>query len=106
MKNRYLFYILLQVLKVLLIKICKTQPPDLLFLFVFISFYVSTVSIIFPKLLELHSTISEKCIFAINFPFLTDSLRHPQPLNSQNPLIVTKVFFWMLPKLAVFKKKY
>ena len=31
-----------QVLKVRLIKICKIQPPDLLFLFLFISIYVSS----------------------------------------------------------------
>ena len=30
-----------QVLKVRLIKICKTEPPDLLFLVAFISFYIS-----------------------------------------------------------------
>ena len=35
------FYIVSQVLKVLLIKICKIQSLDLLFLFVFISFYIS-----------------------------------------------------------------
>ena len=38
------FYIVCQVLKVLLIKICKMQPADLLFLFVFISFYISRYS--------------------------------------------------------------
>ena len=36
-----LFYIVFQVLKVLLIKICKIQSLDLLFLVVFISFYIS-----------------------------------------------------------------
>ena len=35
------FHIVLQVLKVHLIKKCKAEPPDLLFLVVFISFYVS-----------------------------------------------------------------
>ena len=35
------FYIVSQALKVLLIKICKIQSLDLLFLFVFISFYIS-----------------------------------------------------------------
>ena len=34
MKNIYPFCIVFQVLKVLLIKICKIQPPDLLFLVV------------------------------------------------------------------------
>ena len=36
-----IFYIVFQVLKVLLIKICKIQSLDLLFLVVFISFYIS-----------------------------------------------------------------
>ena len=55
---------------------CKIQPPDLLFLFAFISFY--TV-IIFHKLLELHSKISEKKYFCHKFAFLTDLLRPPPP---------------------------
>ena len=42
---------------------------------------------VFHKLVELHSSLSEK-----NFPFLTDSLQPPHPLNGQNPLSVTKVF--------------
>ena len=37
MKNIYLFYIVFQVLKVLLINICKIQSPDLLFPFAFTS---------------------------------------------------------------------
>ena len=41
MKNTCPFYIVFQVLKVRLIKVCKIQPPDLLFLVVFISFYIS-----------------------------------------------------------------
>ena len=41
MKNTCPFYIVFQVLKVRLIKVCKIQAPDLLFLVVFISFYIS-----------------------------------------------------------------
>ena len=50
--------------------------------------------IIFHKLLELHSPLSEtkKKIFLTNFPFSTDSLKPLHPLNEQNPLSVTKVF--------------
>ena len=48
LKNTYLFHSVFQVLNVLLIKICKIQPPDLLFLFVF-----SSAGIIFLKFLEL-----------------------------------------------------
>ena len=41
MKSTFLFYIVFQVLKVFLGKICKIKPPDLLLLIVFISFYIS-----------------------------------------------------------------
>ena len=37
----YLFYIVFQILKVILKKVFKVRPPDLLFLFVFISFFIS-----------------------------------------------------------------
>ena len=87
MKNTYLFYIVFQVLKVLLIKICKVQPPCLLFLFVFILTSAGT-----HKFLELHSKISEKKMFSSRIFFLTDLLRPPHPLKCQNPLNVTKVF--------------
>ena len=67
------FYIVSQALKVLLIKICKIQSLDLLFLFVFISFYISWYhfSQVFRTSFKI---ISEKNIFVTNFPFLTDSL--------------------------------
>ena len=81
-------HIIFQVLKVLLIKICKIEPPGPLFIVVFISFY----NIIFHKFLELHSTLSEKKIFITNFPLLTDSLKPPNPLNGQKSLSMTKVF--------------
>ena len=76
------FYIVFQVLKVLLIKICKIQSLDLLFLFVFISFSISRYH--FYKFLELHSTLSEKKIIT-NFPFLTDSFKPtpPTPLTAK-----------------------
>ena len=59
----------------------------LLFLLAFTS-----ADVIFHKFLELHSTLSEKKIFFTNFPFLTDVLKLPHPLNGQNPLSVRKVF--------------
>ena len=40
-KKYVLFYIVFQVLKVLIINICKIQLPDLLFPVVFINFYIS-----------------------------------------------------------------
>ena len=70
----------------------KIKPLDLLFLGAFISFYIQHADNNFYKFLELHSTLYEKKIFVANFPFLTNSLKHPHPLNSQNPLSVTKVF--------------
>ena len=81
---------LCQVLKVLLIKICKIQSPDLLFLFVFISFCVS--SYYFSKTFRTSFNNIRKNIFITNFSFSMDSLRSPHPLNSRNPLNVTKVF--------------
>ena len=90
MKNTYLFYTVFQVLKV--IKNCKIQPPDLLFLYGLLAF--SSAGIIFHKFLELHSKISEKN-FHHQFSFLMDLLRlptHPHPLNSQIPLSVKRVF--------------
>ena len=62
MRNAYSFYIIFQVLKVLLIKIWKIQQPDLLFLVVFISFDISIIT--FQTFLELHSTLSEKKFFS------------------------------------------
>ena len=60
----------------------------------FLLTFTSSADIIFHKFLELHSALSEKKIFVTNFPFLTDSLKPqpPHPLNSQNPLSLTKVF--------------
>ena len=73
MKNTCPFYMLFQVLKLLLVKIFKMQPPDFLFLVVFISFNTSSsADIIFHNVLELHSTLIEKKIFVMNFPFITD----------------------------------
>ena len=38
------------------------------------------------------NNIRKKRIFVTNFPFLTDSLKLPNPLNDQNLLSTTKVF--------------
>ena len=72
MKNTCPFCILFQVLKLLLVKIFKMQPPDFLFLVVFISFNTSSADIIFHNVLKLHSTLIEKKIFVTNFTFVTD----------------------------------
>ena len=49
------------------------QPSDLYFFLFLLDF--TAAGIIFLKVLELHSTVSEKNIFVMNFPFLTDFLR-------------------------------
>ena len=96
MKNKHLFYIVFQVLKVLVIKICKIQPPDLNFFLFLLAFTLA--GIIFVKLLELHSTISEKSIFVTNFPFFNRFTQTPPPptlrsLNGQNLLSIWQKFF-------------
>ena len=60
----------IQVLNIHLTKICKIEPPDLLFLVVFISFYISRY-IIFRTSFNI---ISKKN-FRHEFFFLTDSLK-------------------------------
>ena len=85
-KKHIAFYIVFQVFKVLLIKICQIQPLYLLFL------DISSADIIFLKFLSLHSTLTAKKIFVTNFPFeRIHSSPLPNPLNSQNllrPLLV------------------
>ena len=89
MKNTCPFYIVFQVLKILLIKNSKVQPPGLLFLLFLLAFTLG--DIIFHKFLELHSVLSKKRIFLTKFPFLTDSLKAHDPLNLE------KRFLLMLP---------
>ena len=72
MINTCPFYIVFQVLKVLLIKVCEIQPLDLLFFAAFISFYTS------PDI-----RYQKKKIFITNFPFLMDSLKPPTPLMAK-----------------------
>ena len=97
MKNTFPFYILFKVLKVPLIKICKIQPPHLLFLVVFVLLAFTSADIIFHKFLELHSTLSEKN-FITSFPFLTDSLKPPTPLTTKiHKTKRDKSFLSMLP---------
>ena len=83
------FYIVFQVWKVRLIQICKIEPPDLLFLVVFISFYISTYH--FSQFFRTSFNIICKKDFCREFSFLTYSPPTPSP-NNQNPLSVTKVF--------------
>ena len=80
MKNTCLFYIIFQVLKVLLTKICKIEPPDLLF---FLSF-TSAVSFFtnFQNFIEHYL----KKIFCHKFSFFNGFTKPPTPFNAQNPL--------------------
>ena len=56
-----------EALSVLLIKNCKIQPPNLLFVFAFISFYNGRYH--FSKTFKTSFNNNEKIIFATNFPF-------------------------------------
>ena len=88
MKNSCAFYIVFQVLKVLLMNICQVKPSDLLFLFVSISFYISRY-----HFSEIFSIIWKKKIVT-NFPFLANSLSSLDSCNGQNLLSMAKVFCW------------
>ena len=85
-------------MKVRLIKIGKIGLPDLLFLIVFISFYISRYH--FSQVFRSLFRIIHKKDFCHEFSFLTDSLKPPSPpphhLNSQNPL---SFFLLMFPNL-------
>ena len=99
------FYIVFQILKVLLIKICKIQPLDLLFLVVFISFYI--IRYHFSQVFRTSFNIIWKKDFFTNFPFLTDSLTPPPSRPSpQQPKFFKrdKCLLSILPNLSRFFK--
>ena len=76
MKNTCLFYIVFQVMKVLLIKITgflKKDTGTSSFISYCFTLTFTSADIIFHNFLELYSTLSEK-LFVKNVPFLTDSL--------------------------------
>ena len=107
MKNTPTFYILFQVLKVLLIKICKMSGQVDLLLFS-ISFYISRYH--FSQILRTSLNIIWRKISKISitsFHFLTNSLNDPHPLpppplfNDYNPLGVMKPFSWCF--LSIFQ---
>ena len=75
--SRYLG-LLLQVLEVRLIKTCKIEPPDHLFLVAFISFYISRHH--FSQIFRNSFRIICKKDFHQKFSYLTDSLKPPPPL--------------------------
>ena len=82
-KNTYPFYIVFQVLKVLLVKICKTHPPDPLFLTVLYQLIHQQISFSKNFLNFIQHYLKKR--FVTNFPFLTDSLKPltPHPLTAK-----------------------
>ena len=94
MKHTCLFYIAFQVLNIHLIKTCKIEPPDLLFLAVFNSFYISRYRFL-QIFVIIFVIITNNMWFLPQILFSTDSLNpnSPQPLNGQNALSVMKLFF-------------
>ena len=95
MNTMHPFYISVQVLKVLLIKFYKIQPPVLISLTFYISFYTSA-DIIFDNLLELHSTLYQTSFFN----GFTQHVLPPNPFNDQNLLSLTKAFLCSLNTLV------
>ena len=77
-------------LTVLLIQICKMQPPVLFSPFFYISFRISRYY--FSQVFRTLFKIIWKKIFVTYFLLLTDCLKPSHPLNGQNPLTVTKRF--------------
>ena len=92
-KYSLLLHCISQLLRVLLTKICRIQPPDLLFLVLYYILHQQTS--FFTDFQDFIQHYLKKKILVTNFLFLTDSLKRipPTPLTaSQNPLRVTKVF--------------
>ena len=95
----FLHWMEFQVLKVILVKTWKIQPPDLLFLVVFIrrSFYISRYH--FSKIFRTSFNIIWKIDFQHEFSIFNKLTQcpfsaPPHPLNSQNVLSMTKAFCW------------
>ena len=74
-KNAHPLYIVFQVLKVLLVKICKINYQIFYFLLFYISFNISRYP--FPQIFRTSFNITWKNIFVTNFPFLMDLLKPP-----------------------------
>ena len=89
-KNTCPFYIVFKVLKVLLIKIYKTQPPAILFLFVSNQLFHQEIS--FFIIFQIFNQHYLKKDFHHIFSFFNKFTPTPHPLNSQNLLSMTKVF--------------
>ena len=95
---------LFQVLKVLLIKICKIQSLDLLFLAVSVSFYISRYH--FSQVFRTSFNIVWKKDFHHKFSFLNGftQTRSPPPPYQPKSAKRDKSFLSMLPNLSWFFK--
>ena len=89
--NRSGWLACLSVFRKMLETLVERRFSAVIFLFVFISFYISWYH--FSQIFGSSFKNIRKKYFCHEFSFLTDLLRPmPPPLNSQNPLSVTKVF--------------
>ena len=91
-----IFYIAFQVLKVLLIKICKIRYLHQIFYFLLFFLAFTSADMIFYRFLEFHSILSESKDFRHKFSFFNGFTQTPPPTppphKSPNLLSVTKVF--------------
>ena len=91
-----------QVLKVLLIKICKIHPPDFLFLVVLYQLLHQQMSFS-TNFLSFIQYYLKKNIFVTNFSFLTDSLNHKWWVSYRlNDFKFTGMVYCNHPSLVIF----
>ena len=90
--EKYIFYIVFQVLKVFLIKISKIQPLDLVFLDVILSFYISRYHFAQTFRTSFNIIWKKKKEFCDKFSFFNGfSQSLPHSLNGQNLLSMANV---------------
>ena len=105
MESTYIFYIAFHVLEVLLIKICKIQPPDLLFLFVLFTF---TSRGIFHKFLGFIRKYLKKIFSSRIFLFSGFAQTPPQhpPIPPSPPIPLISHYPLKRPKSAKGDKRF
>ena len=99
------FYISVQVLKVLLIKFYKIQPPVLIFLMFYISFYTSA-DIIFDSLLELHSTLFSEKWAVLPLPSNLPFGRNPVDTGEESHPATQKMLISHTRKIPLTKQHF
>ena len=87
-----IFYIVFQVFEVLLIKICKMQSIDFLFLVVFISFYISRHH--FSQVFRTLFNIIWKKAFRYKFSFFNGFTQFLLPPSTTTPLTPKIHYAW------------